>query len=192
MTLPLITASLLRRGAGERAIGQVYAVNPAGAIVGVLVAVHLGFTLLGLKGIIIAGAAIDLALGVALLAASPARPGQRRLAMPVAAAAAVLAVLGTGLFVQLDAHLMTSGVFREGKLLPAGHEVHLQLHGKTATVSVTGDSSLISVRTNGKSTARCDRRRRALTDEIDGSRARCRSSARRRRAASPISASAPA
>jgi spermidine synthase len=150
MTLPLITASLLRRGAGERAIGQVYAVNTAGAIAGVLVAVHLGFTVLGLKGIIIAGAAIDLLLGVALLRAAAAQPGARRLAMPLAAAGSALALLGAGLFVPLDAHLMSSGVFREGKLLPPGHGVHLQLHGKTATVSVTGDSSLMSVRTNGK------------------------------------------
>ena len=150
MTLPLITASLLRRGAGERAIGQVYAVNTAGAIVGVLVAVHLGFTLLGLKGLIIAGALIDLGLGVVLLGASPARSGARRLALPLAAAGSALAVLGAAFFVQLDAHLMSSGVFREGKLLPAGHGVHLQLHGKTATVSVTGDRESISVRTNGK------------------------------------------
>jgi spermidine synthase len=118
--------------------------------VGVLVAVHLGFTLLGLKGIIIAGAAIDLALGVALLRAARARPGARRLSMPVAAAAAALAVIGAGFLVQLDAHLMSSGVFRQGKLLAAGHGVHVQLHGKTATVSVTGDHESMSVRTNGK------------------------------------------
>ena len=32
MTLPLITGALLRGGAGERAIGQVYAANTLGAI----------------------------------------------------------------------------------------------------------------------------------------------------------------
>src|SRR6185503_5076850 len=67
MTLPLITAALLRNGAGERVIGQVYAANTLGAIVGVFVAVHIGMVLLGLKGLIVAGAVIDLALGVVLL-----------------------------------------------------------------------------------------------------------------------------
>ena len=67
MTLPLITGTLLRRGSGERAIGQVYAANTLGAICGVLLAVHLGLPLLGLKGTLILGALIDAALGLALL-----------------------------------------------------------------------------------------------------------------------------
>ncbi|RZA14579.1 MAG: spermidine synthase, partial [Proteobacteria bacterium] len=41
MTLPLLTLVLLRQGRGERSIGQVYAVNTLGAIIGVLAAVHL-------------------------------------------------------------------------------------------------------------------------------------------------------
>ena len=67
MTLPLITAALLRRGAGEAAIGQVYAANTLGAIAGVVVAVHAGLPHLGLKGTLIAGALVDVALGLALL-----------------------------------------------------------------------------------------------------------------------------
>jgi predicted membrane-bound spermidine synthase len=70
MTLPLITAALLRKGAGEAAIGRVYAANTLGAIAGVLVAVHLGLPLIGLKGTLIAGCAIDIALGVLLLRTS--------------------------------------------------------------------------------------------------------------------------
>jgi spermidine synthase len=143
MTLPLITASLLRRGVGERAIGQVYAVNTAGAIIGVLVAVHLGFGVLGLKGLITAGAAIDLALGLVLLRAAGAR-------MPVAATVSALAVAGVALFVQLDAHRMSSGVYRDGRLLPKQHAVLQQIHGKTATISVTGEPAAPSIRTNGK------------------------------------------
>jgi spermidine synthase len=151
MTLPLITAALLRCGAGERAIGQVYAANTAGAIIGVVLAVHLGFTLLGLKGLIVAGAAIDLALGVALLWNAPRQAVARsRFAMPFATALAALALATSGLFVELDAHLMSSGVFRNGTLLHESHRVHAQLHGKTATISVTGGSQSISVRTNGK------------------------------------------
>jgi spermidine synthase len=147
MTLPLITVSLLRQGAGERAIGQVYAANTAGAIVGVLIAVHVGFTLLGLEGLIAAAAAIDLALGVVLLrAAAPA--GSRRLALVAAGFAA--AAVGAALLVPLDARLMASGVYRVGGLLPEHHVLHRHLHGKTATVSITESRGTFSVRTNGK------------------------------------------
>jgi len=151
MTLPLITTSLLRNGAGERVVGQVYAANTAGAIAGVVLAVHAGFALLGLKGLIMAGAAIDLALGVVLLAARQPR------ARGSYATAAALLVSGVALLgaagVRLDARLMASGVFRTGQLLdPKGSEqVLLQLDGKTATVSVTGSDRFLALRTNGKS-----------------------------------------
>ena len=52
MTLPLITGALLRCGAGERAIGQVYAANTLGAIAGVLIAVHIGLPLLDRKSVV--------------------------------------------------------------------------------------------------------------------------------------------
>jgi len=145
MTLPLITASLLRLGAGERAIGHVYAANTAGAIAGVLVAVHIGFPLLGLKGLVVAGAAIDLALGLVLLGG-----GRTRLA----AAALSLGAVALALFaVHLDPLHLASGVYRSNTLLrPDGAEkVLLHLDGKTATVSVTGGKELIALRTNGKS-----------------------------------------
>ena len=146
MTLPLITAALLRDGAGERVIGQVYAANTAGAIAGVFVAVHVGMVLLGLKGLIVAGAAIDLALGIVLLAVSR---GQVR----VAGAISLIAIVAGTFGVQLDAHRMASGVFRTGTLLsPEGEERPLlQIDGKTATVSVTGSHSFVALRTNGKS-----------------------------------------
>jgi spermidine synthase len=144
MTLPLITASLLRQGAGERAIGQVYAANTAGAIAGVLAAVHIGFPLLGLKGLIVAGAGIDLALGVLLLA-----PTARVRAL--AGAAASFAALAVAAFaVRLDAHLMASGVFRHAHLLREASFVRQHEDGKTATVSVTGDGKTLTLRTNGK------------------------------------------
>src|SRR4029077_3064752 len=78
MTLPLITGALLRAGAGERAIGQVYAANTLGAIAGVLAAVHLGLPLLGLKGTLICGALIDAILGLALLYRFAPASGSRR------------------------------------------------------------------------------------------------------------------
>ena len=146
MTLPLITASLLRAGAGERAVGQVYAANTAGSILGVFVAVHVGIVLLGLKGLIVAGAAIDLALGVLLLANSG---GGRRPAY-VAAALAALGVTVAIAGVQLDAHRMASGVFRTGVLIREDYAVE-QFDGKTATISLTSSEGVLALRTNGKS-----------------------------------------
>jgi predicted membrane-bound spermidine synthase len=62
MTLPLITYRLLRSPAGERALGTVYAVNTLGAIVGVVIAVHLLLEAVGLRGALLVGAAIDVGL----------------------------------------------------------------------------------------------------------------------------------
>jgi spermidine synthase len=145
MTLPLITATLLRLGAGERSIGQVYAANTAGAIAGVVVAVHLGFAFLGLKGLIVAGAAVDLALGLVLLGT-----GRRPYLAGALSAAAILLALFA---VRLEPLHLASGVYRATALLqPGGGErVVAQLDGKTATVSVTGGKELIALRTNGKS-----------------------------------------
>jgi spermidine synthase len=144
MTLPLITVSLLRSGAGERAIGQVYAANTLGAIVGVAGAVHLGLPLLGTKGLIIAGAVVDLALGVLLLGAS-----RRALAATAFAGSAAL-VLSVAAFVPLDAHKLASGVFRHGQILDARQSVLFHEDGKTATISVTGHDHGLTLRTNGK------------------------------------------
>ena len=149
MTLPLITTALLRERAGERAVGQVYAANTAGAIAGVFLAVHVGFELLGLKGLIVAGAAIDLGLGVVLLAVVP---GGRRYVQAAGAASALALVVVMGA-VHLDAARMASGVFRSGILLTAtsAEQVRLHLDGKTATVSVTESRGSVALRTNGKS-----------------------------------------
>jgi len=165
MTLPLITTALLRAGAGERAVGQVYAANTAGAIAGVALAVHLALPLVGLKGLIVAGAAIDLALGVFLLGTLRVA-GWRTLAGGALAASLAL-VLGAALFVELDAHKMASGVFRHGKLLDARQSVLFQEDGKTATISITGHEEGITLRTNGKpdGSVRLERSSTVLSDE---------------------------
>jgi len=150
MTLPLITASLLRHGAGERAIGQVYAANTAGAIVGVAIAVHLGLPYLGLKGLITAGAAIDLVLGVLLLSAAGGRSPRAFAAGAGILSAGVLLVALLG--VQLDAHRMSSGVYRLGNLpTPERQKVEAQIDGKTSTVSVVRFEGALALLTNGKS-----------------------------------------
>ena len=72
MTLPLITRVLVGAGVGERAIGQVYGVNTFGSIVGAGLAGLVLLPLLGLKWLLIAGASVDIALGIALLASDGA------------------------------------------------------------------------------------------------------------------------
>jgi predicted membrane-bound spermidine synthase len=165
MTLPLITASLLRKGAGERAIGQVYAANTAGAIAGVALAVHIGLPLLGLKQLIIVAALIDMSLGVVLLrAASPSR--WQRLDLGGAAALSVSAVLVALIAVKLNAHEMASGVFRLGHLLQDPQQVQLQIDGKTSTVSVTRSGSALALRVNGKPDGAVSLSEEPANDEI--------------------------
>jgi spermidine synthase len=148
MTLPLITGALLRRGAGERAIGRVYAVNTVGAIGGVLLAVHLGLPLLGLKGTLVAGALVDAALGLALLY----RFAPGRTAFAAAVAACVLAFAPIALLFELDANKLTAGVFRHGDLSSSAEaEILYKKDGKTATVHLARYSDATSIRTNGKS-----------------------------------------
>ena len=145
MTLPLLTAALLRRGRGEAAIGQTYAANTLGAIAGVLLAVHLGLPVLGLKGALIAGALIDVALGLLLL---------RFLGASFAYAAAGCAVLfaAVALGIELDANKMTAGVFRHGDLASSRDATVLfTKDGKTATVHLVKYPEATSLRTNGKS-----------------------------------------
>ena len=168
MTLPLITASLLRRGSGEAAIGRVYAANTAGAIAGVALAVHVGLPWLGVKGLIIAGAAIDLALGVVLLRAAGAATARRWL--PAGAALASGAALAVAIFgVELNAHDMAAGVYRVGRLFdPKITEILSHEDGKTATVSVTKRGANITLHVNGKpdGSARMEKGGEPTRDEI--------------------------
>jgi hypothetical protein len=75
MTLPLITYALLGSRLGEKSIGHVYAANTLGGILGVIIAVHFALPETGLKGTLVLGGAIDIALGAYLfLRAVPRRP----------------------------------------------------------------------------------------------------------------------
>ena len=146
MTLPLLTAALMRSG-GEAAIGRVYAANTLGAIAGVVLAVHAGLPLLGLKGTLLTGALVDVALGLALLGLY----AERRTLTRIAAACAGL-FLALALGVQLDANKMTAGVFRYGDLAASRDATVLfKKDGKTATVHLVKYPEATSLRTNGKS-----------------------------------------
>jgi len=156
MTLPLLTLALLRNGGGERAIGRVYAANTLGAIIGVLVAVHLLMPLLGLKLALWLAASVDLALGVVLLR-MVAEPRSERTAQPGAWTAASLAIAGLATamaFVSFDPRMLASSVYRHGTTSLGDARMLFYRDGKTASVAVyeqrRGEGTLRSIATNGK------------------------------------------
>lgn len=173
-TLPLFTRVLLRGGSGERAIGQVYAANTLGGIAGVLLAVHVGLPLLGLKNLIGAGAVVDILLGLGLLFYVYRRqPAGRCLARWRPVGWAALLGLGTVAVVlagtSLAPQTLASGVYRYGHAT-LGDEVEVPFYrdGKTASVAVArfpGD--ILAIITNGKPDAalRLGRDSTATSDE---------------------------
>jgi spermidine synthase len=103
--------------------------------------------LLGLKGLITLGAAIDIGLGIALLWSLGAG-GRLALGATLAGAAGIV---GTLAFVELDPYKMASGVYRSGQVLEReSSTVLFQRDGKTATVSMVLASGRLAIRTNGK------------------------------------------
>jgi spermidine synthase len=153
MTLPLLTHRLLVAGAGERAIGSVYAVNTLGAILGVLAAVHVLVPAMGLKGALLTGALVDILLGVYLLRRAR---GELAFSWPayamVIAGLAAFGVVAAG--VRLDPLRLAAGVYRDGAArLSADTKVRYYAEGKTASVSVIEQNGRLMLRTNGKTDA---------------------------------------
>ena len=154
MTLPLITHTLIKSGSGERSIGFVYSANTLGAIVGALLAVHVGLPLMGLKALIVTAGAIDIALGIYLLWRwqLPRLPPRALGALAAAVLLAVLLSLGG-----LDQKKLASGVFRAHQSLSLINDIVFYQDGKTASVAVTRSAdNILSLRTNGKADASID------------------------------------
>jgi spermidine synthase len=146
MTLPLITYTLLRDGHGEQTIGRVYAANTLGAIVGVAFAAQIGMPLLGVKGLVIAGAGLDVALGIALLLSA----GANWRYVTTACAMVVFGVIALGS--SLDPYKLASGVFRRGDLFTKeDSNLIFYRDGKTTSVALLKIGDDLSLRTNGKS-----------------------------------------
>jgi predicted membrane-bound spermidine synthase len=178
MTLPLLTLALLRQGRGEKVIGQVYAFNTVGAIVGVLAAVHVLMPLLGLKYALLVAAVVDVGLGVWLLwpggvvgagagaeaEAEAWRPTvathqEQQVATHRGAALAVglgiAGVIATVALVRFDPLVLSSSVYRHGGArLHDSAKMLFFKDGQTATVSVfetdRGAGPVRSIATNGK------------------------------------------
>jgi spermidine synthase len=150
MTLPLFTYALIRRGHAENCIGQIYAANTLGAICGVLFTVFIGLPLLGVKGSIVIGAAIDICLGMVLLGLYRTVPRIRPI-LYVTTVVALVYISAASLF-QFNTKMMASGVFRHGVAeLDDKTDILYHRDGKTASVTVTGwDKTKVTIMTNGK------------------------------------------
>jgi len=152
ITLPLITRMLLGAGAGERAIGAVYGINTLGSIVGAALAALVLMPLVGLKALLVSGAVIDMALGAWLMwIAAAALRESRKLAVALMAAT-VLAVLGSTVNAPFTREVLTSGVYRYGRIEKGVKNVVFYKDGRTATVSVrkTDGKREYALATNGK------------------------------------------
>jgi predicted membrane-bound spermidine synthase len=172
-TLPLITRTLLSRGEGERAIGWVYGVNTLGSIIAVGLASLLLLPLIGLKPLLVLGGGMDMALGVLLLTlatrgadARAVRPEgsdtpadglagslglRRRWTGPMAAVGASVVVLVALLGVRMDRALLSSGVYRTGRLASPDTEILFYEDGRTATVTADRKPpGVLALATNGK------------------------------------------
>ncbi len=152
-TLPLLTYTLMRQGHGEKSIGSVYAANTLGAIVGVFFATHVGMIAFGLKGLLLVGAALDIALGVLILWRIRNGASTRKIFIPAGAALGVFAVIAVA--GQLDPLKMASGVYRTGRLHADTTQVLFHKDGKTATIDLLQSQTdathrHVSILTNGK------------------------------------------
>lgn len=160
MTLPLITRMLMRGGEGERAIGNVYAVNTLGSIVGVVLAGLVLLPLVGLKALLIEGAVLDMTLGVVLLRISGRSEQRRQQLAYIAACVMAVAAVASITLNRFDRVMLSSGVYRYGSLPdPTGRQIIFYRDGRTATVAVGRSlpDSFTWIATNGKPDASVDR-----------------------------------
>lgn len=164
MTLPLITRMLMRGGAGERAIGAVYAVNTLGSILGVILAALVLMPVLGVKRLLIAGALVDIGLGLWLIIRSGRDSTEQRkwysgssVTIPAIVTVAILILIAVA--TRFDLARITSGVYRHGIVeRSTGYTFPFFKDGRTATVSVRRSlDGFVTLATNGKPDASMER-----------------------------------
>lgn len=149
MTLPLFTMALLRRGYGEKSIGRIYAANTLGAIVGVVLAMHVLIPVMGLRLAVTLAALADIILGIVLLRAFSVAFKPK---LYFSALGATLVVVSLSLlYGGADPRALASGVFRHGKSsLSEKTDVVFLRDGKTATVAFYQYGTTATIATNGK------------------------------------------
>ena len=158
MTLPLITWRLVRETGRETFTGLVYGWNTIGSILGAAVAGLVLMPLLQLKWTIFTGAALDIALGIALLTVGTSSWRARsRVArsvwgmngLRVGACALMAAALLPAFFTDFDPSVLCSGKYR--RATASSSDIVEVRHGKTATISVGQSGPNRFIATNGKS-----------------------------------------
>ncbi|WP_299976311.1 spermidine synthase [uncultured Pseudoteredinibacter sp.] len=148
MTLPMISYILLNKGVSDSSIGKVYAWNTIGAIAGVLIAAQLIMPVLGLKAVLLIGAAVDLILGLYLLARFGGKLEKQWHYGLVAGPIVLLLFVST---LSFDIKRMSSGVFRYGDVgLSSEKSIIFHEDGKTSTVAVSKNGDFYALINNGK------------------------------------------
>lgn len=156
MTLPLLTHVMLKRGQPEGVVGKVYGFNTLGAITGAVLAGLVLMPVIGLNGVLVLGALVDLMLGILLIRgeivlgrASESAPKTLRIVAVV-----TVVVVALGLRIPIDPTVLTSTVFRNGRIsLPESYEVVSYVDGRTASVTVVKTDIKLGhhvIYTNGK------------------------------------------
>lgn len=151
MTLPLITNILLHHTRNESPVGKVYALNTVGAIMGVMLTIHVLLPMVGLKFALITGALIDIGAAWLILRLQPVATARHERYAIIAGIGAIMLAASLSAF---NITYMTSSVFRHGQLLEHSTSVYHR-DGKTATIDLIMDSSdpanrILSILTNGK------------------------------------------
>lgn len=154
MTLPLFTKILFTETNNENVIGKVYSSNTIGAILGIWLATHLGFALLGLKNLILMAAAIDCILGLLILIYSTNNSSTQKrsfIGFGIATVACLASLVTIITLVPFSNTSLVSGVYRNGHY---SNNVNIAFYkdGKAATISVTKSdaNTLMVISTNGK------------------------------------------
>ncbi len=157
MTLPLLTHVMLKRGQPENVVGNVYGVNTLGAISGAVAAGLILMPVVGIKGVVVLGALVDMILGLLLLR-HEIRVGRAsarvRSFLTTAAIGTVVMVVAGLTLIKVDPMKLTATVFRHGRtILPEYYEVLSYVDGRTASVTVvdnTAHDGYHIIYTNGK------------------------------------------
>lgn len=147
MVVPLIIHSFFKRGYGEDTIGKVYAVNTFGGILGVIAAAVFVMPILGLRMVVFIGGTVDILIGVFIFWKFV--PLKNSFAKFIISPACITFLIFMLMTAHLDTSLMSSGVFRHGRLARA-RDILYHKDGRTATVTLFQSGGSLTLSTNGK------------------------------------------
>jgi len=154
MTLPLVTNILFQKYNNEKVIGQVYASNTLGSIIGIVIAMNLLLPLTGTKGLVSLGGLVDLTIGITLFGylyyKNPANKLRLQFILTCIFSLVIFQVIHYSS--TFDPLKTSSGVFRTGIAKhDTGSKVLFHKDGKLSTVDVieTIDGHVV-IYNNGK------------------------------------------